>query len=377
MNFELKEEQVALAESLARLLAERYSFERRRALLAAGQSHDAKAWAQLGELGVLALAVPQAHGGFDGGARELLPVMEALGRALALEPMLASSVLGTTAVRSAGSEAQQAALLPQVASGETILAWAHDEPAAGRAPCWVEAHAERQHGTWRLHGTKSPVLAAPLAGRLVATARISGAPDDPEGVALFLVDPADAGVTLRPFALVDDGCAAEVQLHGAAGEPLGDPFDSARAAKALSGTLAAGIAAACAEMAGGAQAAFDIAMDYLRVRQQFGRPIGENQALRHRAADMLVCLEMARSMAMTAACAADLPEAEGAALDLHRAKFCVARNAREVLHGAIQIHGGIGVTEECAVGHYLRRLQVLDQLFGDADTHLSQLAAQL
>lgn len=377
MNFGLKEEQAALAESLSRLLADRYGFEQRRTLLAAGKAHDAKAWAQLGELGVLALPVPQAHGGFDGGARDLLPVMEALGRALALEPMLASSVLGTTAVRSAGSEAQQAAMLPQVARGETILAWAHDEPAAGRAPLWVEARAERHGGAWRLHGTKSPVLAAPLASRLVVTARISGAPGEREGIALFVVDPADAGVTLRPFTLVDDSCAGEVQLQGAAAEPLGDPFDGARAAQAVAHTLAAGIAAACADMAGGAQAAFDIAMDYLRVRQQFGRPIGENQALRHRAANMLVCLEMARSMAMAAACAADLPEAEGAAQDLHRAKFSVARNAREVLHGAIQIHGGIGVTEECAVGHYLRRLQVLDQLFGDADTHLAQLATQL
>ncbi|HCY5196634.1 TPA: hypothetical protein O1W66_002885 [Staphylococcus aureus] len=130
-------------------------------------------------------------------------------------------------------------------------------------------------------------------------------------------------------------------------------------------------------MSGAAQAAFDLAMDYLRTRKQFGRLIGENQALRHRASEMLVSLEMARSMAMAAAVAADDASAEDSAPDLHRAKLSVARNARNVALGAIQLHGGIGMTEEYAVGHYLRRIHVLDQMFGDADAHAARLAAAL
>jgi pimeloyl-CoA dehydrogenase len=377
VNFELNEQQSALAESLSRLLANRYPFERRRALVAAGQLHDTQTWAKLGEMGVLALTLPQAHGGFDCGARDLLPVMQSLGRALALEPVLATGVLGATAVRLAGSENEQASVLPRVATGETILAWAHDEPAARHDSVRIETRAEQKNGQWMLSGLKSPVLAAAIAGRLVVSARVAGSGSESEGLALFLVDPKQDGVSLRNFILVDDSSASEVKLLGVVAEPLGDPFDGRRALSALKATLAAGIAGACADMAGGAQAAFELAMDYLRVRKQFGRAIGENQALRHRAADMLVCLEMARSMAMAAASAVDQPDGEEAALDLHRAKLSVARNAREVMHGAIQIHGGMGVTEECAVGHYLRRLQVLDQLFGDADAHAAHLAAAL
>jgi pimeloyl-CoA dehydrogenase len=375
MNFELNEEQSALAESLSRLLADRYGFEKRRALVAAGRKHDADTWKQLAELGLTALPLPEAHGGFGGGARDLLPVMQALGRSLALEPFLASAVLGSTAVRLAGDDETRSRVLPGAASGEAILAWAHDEPGGRHAPLWVETRAERKNGRWVLDGAKSTVLAAGLASHIVVSARVSGQPADADGCALFLLDPRADGVTLREFTLVDDSAAGELQFNGAVAEPLHDPFDSARARNAITGTQAFGIAAACADMVGAAQAAFDLAMDYLRTRKQFGRFIGENQALRHRAAEMLVALEMARSMAIAAAVAADDPQGEDSALDLHRAKLSVARNARIVALGGIQLHGGIGMTEEYAVGHSLRRIHVLDQLFGDADAHAARLAA--
>ncbi len=377
MNFELNEDQAALAESLQRVLADRCAFEQRRALVASGAAHDDKTWAALAELGVTALPLPEAHGGFGGGARDLLPVMQALGRSLSMEPFLASTVLAGTALRLGADEATQARLLPRMASGELVLAWAHDEPAARHAPLWAETRAERRNGRWVLDGIKSNVLAAGLAQHIVVSARVSGAPADADGCALFLVDPKDAGVALREFRLVDDTAAGELILREAKAEPLADPLDAAQARHAIEGTVAAGIAAVCADMTGAAQAAHELAMDYLRTRKQFGRLIGENQALRHRAAEMLVCLEMARSMAMAAAVAADIPDGDGASLDLHRAKLSVARNARQVAHGAIQLHGGIGMTEEYAVGHCLRRIHVLDQLFGDADAHAARLAAAL
>ncbi|VTU40726.1 Acyl-CoA dehydrogenase fadE12 [Variovorax sp. PBS-H4] len=377
MNFELNEDQAALAESLQRALADRSGFEQRRALVASGAAHDAKAWAALAELGLTALPLPEAHGGFGGGARDLLPVMQALGRSLSLEPFLANTVLGGTALRLGADEATQARLLPRMASGELVLAWAHDEPAGRHAPLWVETRAERRNGRWVLDGIKSNVLAAGLAQHLVVSARVSGAPADADGCALFLVDPNGAGVALREFRLVDDTAAGELALREAEAEPLADPLDAAHARRAIEGTVTAGIAAACADMTGAAQSAYELAMDYLRTRKQFGRLIGENQALRHRAAEMLVCLEMARSMAMAAAVAADAPDGDDAPLDLHRAKLSVARNARQVAHGAIQLHGGIGMTEEYAVGHCLRRIHVLDQLFGDADAHTARLASAL
>jgi len=375
MNFELNEEQSALADSLSRLLADRYAFEKRRALATSDVPHDPATWAGLAELGVTAAPLPEAHGGFGGGARDLLPLMQAFGRALSIEPFLPSIVLGATALRLAAGEDLQARLLPRVASGDTRLAWAHDEPDGRHAALWIETRAEHRNGRWVLEGAKSPVLGAGLAQHFVVTARTRGAPDDTEGCALFLVDAGASGAELRSYRLVDDSAAGELRLHGAAAEPLGDPSEAGRAQRAIEGTVNAGIAAVCADMAGAAQAAFDLAMDYLRTRRQFGRLIGENQALRHRAAEMLVSLEMARSMAIAAAVATDGPQADEACLDLHRAKLSVGRHARQVAHGAIQLHGGIGMTEEYAVGHYLRRIHVLDQLFGDADAHAARLAA--
>jgi pimeloyl-CoA dehydrogenase len=376
MNFEPTEDQSALTSSLERLLTERYSFEKRRALVAAGAAHDPRAWAGLAELGLTALTLPEAHGGFGGGARDLLPVMQALGRSLCLEPYL-PSVVAAAAVQLAADEETRARLLPGVASGAVRLVWAHDETAGRHAARWIETRAECKNGRWLLNGAKSPVPGAGLAQQFVVSARVGGAPADDEGRALFLVDAGDAAAGLRTFHLVDDTAAGELQLRDTPAEALGDPFDAARGGAAIAAAVNTGIAAACADMAGAAQAAFDLAMDYLRTRKQFGRLIGENQALRHRAAEMLVALEMARSMAAAAAVAADAPGAEESAADIHRAKLSVARNARTVAHGAIQLHGGIGMTEEYAVGHYLRRIHVLDQLFGDGDAHAVRLAAVL
>lgn len=375
MNFELNEDQSALADSLSRLLADRYGFDQRRALVSSGATHDRTTWDQLAELGLTALPLPESHGGFGGGARDLFPVMQALGRTLCIEPFMASAVLAGTAIRLGADDGMQDQLLPTLATGESLIAFAHQEAGARHAPLWIETRAQRKGGGWVLSGSKSLVLALNVASKIVVSARVSGAAPDADGCALFVVDANAPGVTLREFRLVDDSMAGELQLDEAAAQPLSDPLDAQRARSAIQGTLNTGIAAACADMLGAAQAAFDLAMDYLRTRKQFGRLIGENQALRHRASEMLVNLEMVRSMAMAAAIAADTPDGEDAQLDLHRAKLSVGRNARLVAHGAIQLHGGIGMTEEYAVGHSLRRIHVMDQLFGDADAHAARLAA--
>lgn len=173
MNFELNEDQAALAESLSRLLADRYGFEKRRALTASGAAHDEKTWAGLAELGLTALPVPEALGGFGGGARDLLPAMQAFGRSLSMEPFLASAVLAGTALRLGADEAMQTRLLPGMASGEIVSAWAHDEPAGRHAPLWVETRAERKDGGWKLDGIKSNVPAGGLARYFVVRDRKS------------------------------------------------------------------------------------------------------------------------------------------------------------------------------------------------------------
>ena len=372
MQFELDEEQQALAHSLARLLDDHYGFEQRRAIAGTEAGWSEAAWMRLAELGVTALGIPEAFGGLGGGAGDRLAVMQAFGRALLLEPYLASSVLATTAVLAAGSEAQKDGLLPLLASGELRMAWAHEEAAARHAEPWVETRARRDGNRWRLDGAKSLVLHAGAASRFVVSARVSGDAGDEDGLALFLVDAGDAA--LRSYRLIDDTPAAELILAAAAAEPLGDAAAQARAAGAIRATLAAGTAAVCADMVGTMEAAFSLTTAYVNTRKQFGRPIGEYQALRHRIAEMAVALEMARSMAVAAAMAVDDPASVHAATDLPRAKLSIGQHARALCQQAIQSHGGIGMTEEYAVGHCLRRIHVLDHLFGDVDAQAARLA---
>ncbi|MGJ7566407.1 acyl-CoA dehydrogenase family protein [Variovorax sp. GB1R11] len=372
MQFDLNEDQQALAQSLSRLLDDHYGFEKRRAIAHSPAGWSEAAWGQLAELGVTTLGIPEAFGGLGGGAGDRLPVMQAFGRALLLEPYLASSVLAATAVLSAGSEAQKDRLLPSLAQGGMRMAWAHDEAQGRHAPLWVETRARRDGDRWRLDGTKSLVLHAGAASRFVVSARVSGEPADADGLALFLVDAADA--TLRTYRLIDDTPAGELTLDGATAEPLGDAADHARAAAAIHATVAAGTAAVCADMVGTMEAAFALTTAYVNTRKQFGRLIGEYQALRHRVAEMAVALEMARSMAIAAAVAVDDPASAHAATDLPRAKLAIGRHARALCQQAIQSHGGIGMTEEYAVGHCLRRIHVLDQLFGDVDAQAARLA---
>ncbi|WP_326540565.1 acyl-CoA dehydrogenase family protein [Pseudorhodoferax sp.] len=375
MHFNLSEEQQLLAQSLNRLLQDQYGFEKRRAIAASERGSSAQAWAQLAQLGTTALGIPEALGGLGGGNVDRLPVAQAFGRFLVLEPYLASVVLGATAVREAGSQAQQRALLPGVAGGTLQLAWAHDEAAARHSPLWVESRAQRDGAAWRLDGVKNLVLHAGTADRLVVSARIAGAPGDAQGLALFLVDPGAAGVALRRYRLIDDTPAGELTLTGAAAEALGDATDGACALAAIRSATAAGTAAACSDMVGAMEAAFELTRGYLNTRKQFGKLIGEYQALRHRLAEMNVALEVSRSMAIAAAVAADDPAAPDSAADLPRAKLVIGRHARTLCQAAIQSHGGIGMTEEYAVGHSLRRIHVLDQLFGDADAQAARLAA--
>lgn len=373
MNYQLSDEQTQLRDSVQRALADHYSFEQRRAITSGSAGWSEAVWRQLVELGVTALTIPEAYGGFGRGASDLLPVLEQFGRVMLMEPFLASSVLGATAVRLAGDGAAQDRWLAKLAGGEALLAFAHDEVGARHAALWIEARALAKGAGWTLTGAKFNVLHGSLAERIVVSARIAGQPADRDGLALFMVDPKAAGVSLRTHRLVDGTLAAELTLVDAEAQPLGDPANGAAAFKAIRGTLDAGMAAACAESVGAMQATYDLAVAYVNTRQQFGRVIGSNQALRHRVAEMLVSLETARSAAIAAASAIDDPDAEDASTDLIRAKMLIGRHGRIVAHAAIQMHGGIGMTEEYAVGHYLRRLTLLDQLFGDADAQAARL----
>lgn len=375
MNFELHEDQVQLRDSVTRLLADNYSFEQRRAIAATPEGTSPAVWRQLCGLGLSGLRIAEEHGGFGGSAADLSVVMQAFGKSLLTEPFLASAVLGATALSLSGDDTSHA-LLPQVASGERTVAWASDEATGRHAPCWVETKARREGDRWRLSGAKSCVLNAPQADAFIVSARVSGAPADAQGVALFLVNAGSEGLGCRAYRLIDDTPAGDLQLDGVVAQPLGDPADPVRGGLVIEATRQAGLAAVCADAVGAMEAAYQLTVEYLNTRKQFGRLIGENQSLRHCVAEMMVELEIARSMAMLAACAIDDPGSVQSE-DLMRAKFIVGRHGRTLCQRAIQLHGGIGMTEEYAVGHYLRRITVIDQLFGDSASQISRLAEQL
>jgi pimeloyl-CoA dehydrogenase small subunit len=377
MDFDLTEEQRLLRDSVERLLADRYDFAKRRNYAAEPEGWSRGLWSQYAELGLLGLPFAESDGGFGGGPIEVMLVMEAFGRVLALEPYLATVVLGGTALRLAGSEAQKSAILPQIAEGKLILAFAHSERQARYDLSDVLTTAKPKAGGWVLDGAKSVVLHGDCAQLLVVSARTAGERDDPHGITLFLVGAAANGVARRSYPMRDGTRAAEISLSDV---EIGEDAVLGKVGAAfpvIERVVEAGIAATAAEVVGAMEAMQAMTLEYLRTRQQFGRPIGDNQALQHRAAEMLMELERGRSMAMLAAMMVEEPDAAERAHNIAMAKVGVAQASKFVSQNAIQLHGGIGMTEEYAVGHYFRRCMVIEHLFGDTAHHLSRLAEEV
>jgi pimeloyl-CoA dehydrogenase small subunit len=370
MDFDLTDEQRLLKDSVDRLIADQYQFEQRKKYISEPDGWSHAVWQQYAELGLLGLPFAEAHGGFGGGPVETMIVMEAFGRGLVLEPYFATVILGGGLLRRAGTPAQQQELLPQVAQGKLKLAFAHVERQS-RYDLADVATTARQDAAWVLDGAKSVVLHGDCADRLLVTARISGNRRDRMGVGLFLVDPAAPGVTRRGYPTQDGLRAAEVTLSGARGVPVGAPGG---ALPAIEHVVDESIAALCAEAVGIMQVMHETTLDYLKTRQQFGRPIGQFQVLQHRSVDMLVALEQARSMAMFAAVMAGEEDATERRRAIAAAKVQIGRSGKHIGQEAIQLHGGIGMTMEYKVGHYFKRMTMIDMLFGNADTHLAALA---
>jgi pimeloyl-CoA dehydrogenase small subunit len=377
MDFEYTEEQRLLRESLDRLLADSYEFAKRKTYTGEPEGFSRAMWAQYAELGLLGLPFAEEDGGFGGGGVEIMVVMEALGRVIALEPYLATVVLAGTALKLAGSAAQKAALIPQIVDGSLRLAVAHGERQARYDLNDLVTTATRTSGGWRLDGAKSVVMHGDSADRLIVSARVSGDRHDPDGIGLFLVDPRAAGVARRAYKMRDAMGAADIAFSGVEvsdSDVLGKP---GAALATIERVVEAGIAATSAEAVGAMETMLNMTVEYMKTRVQFGKPIGENQALQHRATEMMMAMEQGRSLAMLASVMVDDQNAEQRAHDLSTAKVGVGQAARFVSQNAVQLHGGIGMTDEYAVGHYFRRCMVIEHSFGDTGYHLSKLAARV
>jgi len=374
MDFDLTEEQGMLADGVGRLLAARYDFETRRRLAASPEGWSRDLWRAYADMGLLGLPFAEEDGGFGGGPVDCALVMEAFGRVLALEPYLATIVLGGGVLRHAASPEQRAELVPLVASGELLLALAHTEPRSGWALADIATTAKPVDGGWVIEGEKSLVLHGGEADRLIVAARVAGDRRDEAGIGLFLV-PADApGVTRRGYRTQDGSRAADITFSGVRVEAdavLGEPTAGF---VVLERVIDEGIAAIASEAIGAMQAALDMTVEYLKTRTQFGQKIGAFQALQHRAADMFVALEQARSMALYATMMVGDPDRTTRRTAISAAKVQIGRSARFVGQQAVQLHGGIGTTDEYAVGHLFKRLATIEAMWGDSDHHLGIVA---
>ena len=375
MKFDYSEEQQLVADSVRRFIAQDYGFEARRRIIASPEGWSRAVWAKLAEIGLLGLPFPAEHGGFGGRAVDLMSVMEAMGDGLLVEPYLATVALAGRLVARAGSDTQRAEAIPAIVEGRQVLAFAHTEDGARYDLAHVATRARKSAGGYAIEGVKRVVLHAPCADRLVVSARTSGADGDAKGVSLFLVDANAPGISIAAYRTLDELRAADVSFKsvqvpadarvGAEGEALA----------AIEEATDYAIALLCAEAVGALKFACDTTLEYLKTRRQFGVPIGAFQVLQHRMVDMVVSYEQARSMASLACARVDTePDPRERKRIVSAAKIKIADACRHVSQESVQLHGGMGMSEELKVSHTFRRLTMIARQLGDADHHLERFA---
>jgi alkylation response protein AidB-like acyl-CoA dehydrogenase len=375
MNFDYSEEQQLLSDTLRRYLSTSYSAEARARIVASPTGWSESVWAALAEMGILGIPFAEEHGGYGGSTVDMMVVMEALGEALVVEPYLATVGLGGQFVARGGSEAQKKRILPALTQGTHRLAFAHTERGARYDLKHVGARARRAGSSFILEGEKRAVLHGASAHTLVVSARTAGRDADPGGISLFLIERETPGLTVKEYRTIDEQRAADVWLSdvrlpeaallGAEGEGL-----------ALIEVVSDyAIALLAAEAVGAIRYANEATLEYLKTRRQFGVPIGSFQALQHRMVDMVISLEQVRSMACLACVKVDTASPAERRRIASAVKIKVADACRHVSQEAVQLHGGMGMTEEMKISHTFRRLTVILQAFGDAEHHLERFAA--
>ena len=375
MNFDLSEDQKQLALTAAAFARKESPVTRLRAMRNDPVGYSRPVWKQMGELGWLGILLPESLGGFGGAFADAALILEKLGTTLVPEPYIASVVLAGSFILATGSEAQKARWLEPVAAGDATLALAYAERDGRFDPLRIVTRAQKTGRAYRLRGEKVFVLNGHAADAIVVTARTSGAIADAAGVSAFVVDAGAPGLTTRPIKTMDGHHAAMLTFDDVEVDSDRRLGDEGGAVAALERTLDLGAAAACAEGVGIMQTVLAMTRDYLCTREQFGVKIGTFQALQHRCVDMFIETELARSASMMASIKADDPDETERKAAISAAKVQLAVSGRFVTQQAIQLHGGIGVTDEHDVGLYFKRMHVLSTLFGDEEHHLARFAS--
>jgi pimeloyl-CoA dehydrogenase small subunit len=373
MDFDLSEEQRLLKESVDGLLTDSYDFDARKKYMKEKGGWSKAVWGKLAEQGLLGLPFAEADGGFGAGGVETMIVMEALGRALVLEPYLATVVIAGGFLRHGGSDAQKAAYVPSIIDGSKTFAFAQVEKNSRYDLHDVTTTAKKKGNGWVIDGEKFVVLNGENADTLIVTARTKGERRDKTGVGVFLVPANAKGITKKSYPTQDGLHAADITFTGVevgADAAIGNPEDGlALIERVVDGARMA----LCAEAVGLMDESLKTTVEYIKTRKQFGVPIGSFQSLQHRASDMFVAVEQARSMSMFATMASDFDDARERAKAIAAAKVQIGKSAKFVGQQSIQLHGGIGMTQEAKIGHYFKRLTMIENTFGDTDYHLRRV----
>ena len=368
MNFDYSEDQRLLTDAVSRFLREQYTFEKRAPLLRNGDAQQAM-WRHFASLGLTALPFSTESGGMGGTPLDTAIVMQSFGSALVVEPYLGCIVMAGHVIEAMASPVLKDRLQPSLMAGELIVAWAHE--VLGRTPGRDRLSARRQAGKWILSGERHLVLGGDMAHRLLVTARTEGESSD--GWTLFLVDVRQPGLARKTYSLPDDQRAADFSFESvevSEEDVLGEP---GRAGPLIDWTVDRGTAALCAAAVGSMSGALAITVEYLKTRKQFDVPLASMQAIQHRVADMFVELELSRSMMLYAAACAAMENSAERRKGVAAAKIQIGRACRFIGQQVVQLHGGIGMTQEYPAGHHFRHLAVIDMLMGDADFHLERL----
>ncbi len=372
MDFSLNEEQQLLKDSVDRFVRENYDLSQRRDLVDSKDGFSRDHWATMAELGWLGAALPEEYGGIGGGPVEAMVLMEGFGRGLVVEPYYATAVMGGNLILQGGSDEQKSALLPDLAEGKLMLAFGYAERQSRYDLFDVESTAKKSGSGYILNGHKGVVIHGGTAHKIIVSARTGGAARDTDGITLFIVDAGANGVSIRDYQTIDGLRAAEVALDNVevGGDAVLGAVDGGLAL--MNDVARRSMAALSAEAVGIMDTMQTLTNDYLQTREQFGRPIGKFQVLQHRMVDILIGCEESRSSMLVATLRLDDEDEARREKAVSAAKVKIGQSGKFIGENAIQLHGGMGMTDEMQIGHYFKRLAMIDVMFGDHNYHLKR-----
>ena len=371
MDFNFNEEQTLIQSQVAQFIQRDYEWEKRQVLVASDLGFSSENWKTFAELGWLGISLSEKSGGFGGSALESMIIMEEFGKGLVVEPFLETVILCSGLIDSCGNEEQKANLLGPVISGEMHLALGFTEPQSRFNLADVTTEAKKKNGDYLVSGFKSVVMNGPNADKLIISARTSGKQDDKEGISLFVIDRNLEGVSLRNYPTVDGRRASEVTLENVIIPSSSLLSEEGKGFQHLEGAIDRATLSICAEAVGAMEVLYKATVEYTKTREQFGQAIGKFQVLQHRMVDMFMEYEQSKSL-LYMATIKNVEGSKDAKKAISGLKYQVGKAAKFIGQQSVQLHGGMGVTEELNVGHFFKRLTTIITIFGNTDYHLKR-----